>query len=181
MRGVLRFGGFPGVRHVPGFYGRRRGRDGLGGTVAGDGSRRRLGTAVSRLVMNCHAAGRVTPPQQLGASRPAARAFQAPPKGATCGVQPQRMSGAAKRRCRRPADNIPGAPSRGARRAAASSRDALRLRRASVVTTAKLGSDDALRQHRHVEETPCLRGFSRIGLGQSRSAGKCRRAKECFF
>ena len=199
MRGVLRFGGFPGVRHVPrqsggcwssrslsvpGFYGRCWRRDGLGGTVAGDGTRRRLGIAVSRLVMNCHAAGRVTPPQQLGASRPAARAFQAPPKGATCGVQPHRISGAAKRPCRRSADNIPGAPSRGAGKAAASSRDAFRVRRASVVTTAKLaklGSDDALRQHRHVEEPPYLRGFSRIGFGQSKSAGKCRRAKERFF
>ena len=75
----------------------------------------------------------------------------------------------------------PGAPSRGAGKAAASSRDALRVRRASVVTTAKLGSDDALRQHRYVEETRYLRGFSRIGLGQSKSAGKCRRAKERFF
>ena len=196
MRGLLRFGGFPGVRHVPrqsgaccstwglsvpGFCGRRRRRDGHGGAVAGDGSRRRLGIAVSRLVMNRNGTGRVTPPQQLGAPRPAARAFRAPPKGATCGVQPHRMSGAAKRPCRRSADNIPGAPSRGAGKAAASSRDALRVRRASVVTTAKLGSDDALRQHRHVEEPPYLRGFPRIGCGQSKSAGKCRRAKERFF
>ena len=100
------------------------------------------------------------------------------------GVQPHRITGAAKRPCRRSADNIPGAPSRGAGKAAASSRDALRVRRASVVTTAKLaklGSDDALRQHRYVEETPYLRGFSRIGFGQSKSAGKCRRGKERFF
>ena len=196
MRGLLRFGGFPGVRHVPrqsgaccstwglsvpGFCGRRRRRDGHGGAVAGDGSRRRLGTAVSRLVMNRNGTGRVTPPQQLGAPRPAARSFRAPPKGATCGVQPHRITGAAKRPCRRPADKSLGAPSRGAGKAAASSRDALRVRRASVVTTAKLGSDDALRQHRYVEETPYLRGFPRIGCGQSKSAGKCRRAKERFF
>ena len=93
MRGVLRIGRFLGVRHVPrqsgacgsscrlsvpGFCGRRRRREGFGGTVAGDGTRRRLGTAVSRFVMNCNVAGRVTPPQQRCAPRPAARSFRAP-------------------------------------------------------------------------------------------------------
>ncbi len=152
MRGVLRIGGFPGVRHVPrqsgaccsscslsvpGFCGRRRRRDGLGGTVAGDGTRRRLGIAVSRLVMNRNAAGRVTPPRRCFVPRPAARSFRAPQRrllaassrtalaalqSAVVGVQPTTFL---------------GAPSRGAGKAAASSRDALHLRRASVVTSAK--------------------------------------------
>ena len=93
MRGVLRIGGFLDVRHVPrqsgacgsscslsvpGFCGRRRLGDGFGGTVAGDGTRRRLGIAVSRFVMNCNVAGRVTPLQQRCAPRPAARSFWAP-------------------------------------------------------------------------------------------------------
>ena len=58
---------------------------------------------------------------------------EAPPGG----VQPHRMRGAAKRPCRRPADNVLGVASSNAGKAAASSRVALRVRRASVVTTAK--------------------------------------------
>ena len=93
MRGVLRIGGFLGVRHVPrqsgacgsscslsvpGFCGRRRLGDGLGRTVAVTGNRRRLGIVVSLFVMNCNAAGRVTPPQQRFVPRQAARSFRAP-------------------------------------------------------------------------------------------------------
>ena len=152
MRGVLRIGRFLGVRHVPrqsgacgsscrlsvpGFCGRRRRREGFGGTVAGDGTRRRLGTAVSRFVMNCNVAGRVTPPQQRCAPRPAARSFRAPQRrllaassrtvlpalqSAVVGVQPTTFL--APR---------PGAQARRRRSAA----DALHLRRASVVTSAK--------------------------------------------
>ena len=197
MRGMSGFGHHPGMRQlprpgatgsslefvsVPRLPGRRsRAGSGHGGADARAWAGRGVETAVPCFVTVREMAGRTTSPGCCNASRPAARAFQAPPKGATCGVQPHRMSGAAKRPCRRPADNIPGAPSRGACKAVASSRDALRVRRASVVTTAKLGSDDALRQHRYVEETPYLRGFSRIGCGQSKSAGKCRRAKERFF
>ena len=136
MRGVLRIEGFLGVRHVPrqsgtcgsscslsgpGFCGRRRLGDGLGGTVAGDGTRRRLGIVVSRFVKNCNAAGRVIPPQQRCVPRPAVRSFRAPQRcllaassrtvltalqSAVVGVQPTTClaprSGAQARR-RRPA------------------------------------------------------------------------------
>ena len=120
MRGVLRIGGFLDVRHVPrqsggccsmwglsmpGFRGRHRLRDGHGGTAAGDSARRRLGTAVSRLVMNCIATGRVTPPQQHDAARSAAH-LPGAPKAPRGGVQPTTFlaprSGARARR-RRPA------------------------------------------------------------------------------
>ena len=128
MRGVLRIGGFLGVRHVPrqsgagcsscslsvpGFCGRRRLGDGLGRTVAVTGNRRRLGIVVSLFVMNCNAAGRVTPPQQRFVPRPAARSFRAPQRrilaafsrtvltafrSAVGGVQPQRLAGTAQQR-----------------------------------------------------------------------------------
>ena len=97
------------------------------------------------------------------------------------GVQPHRITGAAKRPCRRSADNIPGAPSRGAGKAAAFSRYALPLRRTSVVTTAKLGSDDAARRDLHNQETRSVRGFSRPGAEEPKSARKCQRAKRQFF
>ena len=195
MRLVLRIGGSLGVRHVPrqsggcrssrglsvpGFCGRRRRWDGPRGTVAGDGDRRRLGTAVLRLVMNFNAAGRFTPPQQRFVA-PNSAFLPGAPKAPLGGVQPHRTSGAAKRRCRRPADKSRGAPSRGTRRAVASSRDALRLRRASVVTTAKLGSDDAARRRIHNPETRVVRGFSQPGTEGPKSAGKCQRAKTQVF
>ena len=87
---------------VPGLCGRRRRRDGLGGTVAGDGARRHLGTAVSRLVLNCNAAGRFTPSQQRFVA-PSGAFLPGAPKAPSGGVQPHRIGGAAKRRCRRPA------------------------------------------------------------------------------
>ena len=117
MRGVLRIEGFLGVRHVPrqsgacgsscslsvpGFCGRRRLGDGLGGTVAGDGTRRRLGIVVSRFVMNCNAAGRVIPSQQRCVPRPAVRSFRAPQRRLLA-ASSRTVLGAAKRRCRRPA------------------------------------------------------------------------------
>ena len=84
----------------------------------------------------------VNPSQQHGALRPAARSLRLP-KGATCGVQPRCIAGAARRPWRRADASIPGAPSRGARKTAASSRHALHLRRAGVVSTSKAGTDDA--------------------------------------
>jgi len=88
--------------------------------------------------------GRVTPPRAVGAPRSAARSFQVPPEGATrCGVQPHGTEGASGRPCLRAAGNRPYAPSRGAGKAAASSRLALPLRRAGVVSTSEAGTDDA--------------------------------------
>ena len=70
------------------------------------------------------------------ALRPAAPALLAPPRRRHRVRRPAaRHWGAARRPCRRPADNVPGAPSRGAGKAAASSRCALPSRRASVVST----------------------------------------------
>ena len=129
--------------------------------------------------------GRVTPPRVFAAPRSAARSFPAPSRGATCGVQPRCIAGAPKRHGRRPAGGIPGAPSRGAREAAASSRLALRVRRESVVTTvelARLGSgDDALRRMTCNPETRVLRGLSRPGMQRPKSAEKCQGAKTRFF
>ena len=128
--------------------------------------------------------GRTYPALSSSAPRPAARAFPAPPQGATCGVQPHRIAGAPKRHSRRPAGGIPGAPSRGASEAAASSRQALRVRRESVVTTvelARLGSDDALRRRTDNPETRVVRGVSHSGSQRKKSAGKCQRAETRFF
>ena len=128
--------------------------------------------------------GRVTPPRVFAAPRSAARSFPAPPKGATCGVQPRSIAGAPKRPGRRPAGGIPGAPSRGAREAAASSRLALRVRRESVVTTvelARLGSDDALRRMACNPETRVVREVSRPGMERPKSAEKCQGAKTQVF
>ena len=123
---------------VPRLPGRRsRCGSGHGGTAARDGSGRGVGTSVPCKVTVWALPGWDTPARSRDALRSAARTFPAPSRGATCGVEPQRITGAAKRPCRRPADNAPGAPSRGARKAAASSRHALRVRRASVVTSAK--------------------------------------------
>ena len=159
MRGLPGFRHNPGVRRlprpgatgsspelvsVPRLPGRRsRCGSGHGGTAARDGSGRGVGTSVSCKVTVRALPGWDTPARSRDALRSAARTFPAPPRGATCGVQPQRITGAAKRPCRRPADNAPGAPSRGARKAAASSRHALRVRRESVVSTSEAGTDDA--------------------------------------
>ena len=79
---------------------------------------------------------------------------------------------------------VPGAPSRGAGKAAASSRCDLPARRTSVVTTAepaRLGSDDALRRRINGPETRAVRGFPQLGAKEPKSAGKCQRAKTPFF
>ena len=76
---------------------------------------------------------------------------------------------------------VPGAPCRGAGKAAASSRCALPARRASVVTTTKLGSDDALRRRINGPETRTVRGFPQLGAKEPKSAGKCQGAKTRFF
>ena len=197
MRGMSGFGHHPGMRQlprpgatggslefvsVPGLPGRRsRGGSGHGGTDARACVGRGVGTAVPCFVTVREMAGRTTSPCGCTALRPVARPSQAPSKGATGGVQPHRISGAAKRRCRRPADKSLGAPSRGACKAAAFSRHALQVRRNSVVTTTKLGSDDAARRDLHNPETRSVRGFSQPGAEESKSAGKCQRAKRQFF
>ena len=201
MRGMPEFRHQPGMRPlprpgnaggthwvvcVPGLHGRRSRRaSGPGGTFA----RECLGLGLTTTVP-CNAAvrelpARLMPIRNCNALRPAARAFQAPAEGATmCGVLPHGTASAPERPCRRPADNCLDAPSRGAGKAAASSRQALPLRRAGVVTTgelASLGSDDAVRLWMHDSETGSVRGFSGLGDGVPKSAGKCQRAKSEFF
>ena len=197
MRGMSGFGHHPGMRQlprpgkaggslefvsVPGLPGRRsRAGSGHGGTDARACVGRGVRTAVPCFVTVREMAGRTTLPCGCTALRPAARPFQAPFKGATGGVQPHRKTGAVKRRCRRPADKSLGAPSRGACKAAAFSRHALQVRRLSVVTTTKLGSDAAARRDLHNPETRSVRGFSQPGAEEPKSAGKCQRAKRQFF
>ena len=197
MRGMSGFGHHPGMRQlprpgatggslefvsVPRLPGRRsRAGSGHGGTDARACVGRGVGTAVPCFVTVREMAGRTTSPCGCTALRPAARTFQAPPKGATGGVQLHRVTGAAKCPCRRSADNISGVPFRGACKAAAFSRHALQVRRNSVVTTAKLGSDDAARRYLHNQETRSVRGFSQPGAEELKSAGKCQRLKMQFF
>ena len=144
MSGLCGFGHEPGVRRLPrpaaaGWHRdlvsvlrllRRRAGSGHGGTPSGDGCGR--GVLRVRTVT-----GREAPAQCCKAPHSAARVFPAPAEGAArCGVQPHGIEGAAERPCRRAAGRGPGAPCRGAVKAAASSRFALTLRRASVVSTA---------------------------------------------
>lgn len=160
MRGLSGIARHPGMRQVPppgraggnrGFAsvsGCRPGRGGRGaepdGTLAREGAGRGVTPSVPCRVTARTMAGRDTPARSRIAPRTAARFFQAPPQGATgCGVQPHQIAGAARRPCRRPADSSPGAPSRGAGKAAASSRVALPIRRAGVVSTSGAGTDDA--------------------------------------
>ena len=80
--------------------------------------------------------GRTCPVLSSSAPRSAARSFQAPPRRRHGVRRPAaRHWGAVRRPCRLPADNGLGVPSRGAGKAAASSRCALPSRRASVVST----------------------------------------------
>ena len=197
MRGMSGFGHHPGMRQLPrpgatggslefvsmpGLPGRRsRAGSGHRGTDARACVGRGVRTAVPCFVTVREMAGRTTSPCGCTALRPAARSSQAPPKGATCGVQPHRVTGAAKCPCRRSADNIPGAPFRGACKAAAFSRRALQVRRLSVVTTTKLGSDDAARRYLYNPETRVVCGFSQPGAEEPKSAGKCQKAKRQFF
>ena len=162
MRGMSGFGHHPGMRQlprpgkaggslefvsVPGLPGRRSwAGSGHGGTDARACVGRGVETAVPCFVTVREMAGRTTSPCGCTALRPVARTSQAPPKGATGGVQPHRNTGAAKRHCRRPADKSLGAPSRGTCKAAAFSRHALQVRRNSVVSTVSVSE--------RVETTP---------------------------
>ena len=101
-------------------------------------------------------------PQSAASSRSPLRALPS----ALVGVQPT---------------TVPGVPSRGAGKAAASSRCALPARRASVVTTTKLGSDDAGRGNLHNPEIRSVHGFPKFGPEEPESAGKCQRVKRDFF
>ena len=175
-------GGSPDLVSVPRLPGRRRRAGaGHGRTAARDGSGRGVGSSVPCKVTVRALPGRTAPARACIALRPAVHTSPPPPQGAICGVQPRGMAGAAKRPCRHPADTIPGAPSRGAGKAAAFSRHALQPRRASVVTTTKLGSDDALRRRIDNPETRVVSGFPPTGAEQRKSAGKCRGAKRRFF
>ena len=137
-------GSSPDLVSVPRLPGRRsRAGSGHGGTAARDSFGRGVGASLPCRVTVRTLPGWDTPARSRDALRSAARSFQAPPKGARCGVQPRSLAGVVRRPCRRPADNTPGAPSRGARKAAASSRHSLRVRRESVVSTSEAGTDDA--------------------------------------
>ena len=200
MSGLSGFRHKPGVRRLPrlGWTGRhpelvsvprlpgRRSRagSGEGRTASREGSGRGVERFVPCKLTVRALSGRTLSARGYTAPRPAARAFPTPPPGATCGVQPHSIAGAARRHGRRPAGGIPGAPSRGASKAAASSRRALRVRRESVVTTvelARLGSDDALRRRTDNPETRSLRRVSQAGARRRKSAGKCQRAEIRFF
>ena len=171
-------GGSPGFVSLPGFSGRPAGC-GDGGSVARGVFARRLGTSSSCRCLSAFVCRQAAVPargdklslrperrvQRRDLSRrlrkaPGAAfsrtALWAPP-GALVGVQPT---------------TVPSAPSRGAGKAAASSRCALQPRRASVVTTTKLGSDDAACRTLHVSQTRLLRGFWRLGVGVPK---KCRK------
>ena len=103
--------------------------------------------------------------QRRDRRRPAAPHYAAL-QSAVVGVQPTRAL--APR---------PGAPARRRRSAATP----CRYGAYSVVTTTKLGSDDAARRDLHNPETRSVRGFSQPGAEESKSAGKCQRAKRQFF
>ena len=203
MRGMSEIGHRPGMRRlprpgwtggapefvsVPGLPGRRsRAGSGPWGTAdracAGWG----VGTSVPCKVTVRQLLGRTASPRVCAALRPAACSYQAPPQGATCGVQPHRIEALPSALVGVQPTTAPGAPSRGAGKAAASSRHALQPRRESVVTGAKRtvkrserASDDAVRRNLHAEETRSVRAFSRFGDRGPKSAGKCRKVKTQF-
>ena len=184
MRGVPGFRHPFGMRQVPrpGHPGGSRGcasmpelqegRSRPGPGPAGTLGCKRFGrgvTVVPRLVKARTLSGWEYPARECSAPRPAARSFRAPPRRRHKVRRPAaRHWGAARRSCRRSADNGLSVPSRDAGKAAASSRCALPPRRASVVTTAepaRLGSDDAVRLRTCNPETRAVRGFSRWGDG----------------
>ena len=139
-----RAGGSRGSASVPGL----RSGGGPGGTLVGAGG---VVTFARLRVTVLKSRGRGIPVGNGSAPRAAARSLAAPAEGAAgCGVQPHGIAGAAERPCRRAAGNGTGAPCRGAVKAAASSRPALTLRRASVVSTASASE--------RVETTPCGAG-----------------------
>ena len=137
-------GGSPELVSVPRLPGRRRRAGaGHGGTAARDGSGRGMGTSVPCKVTVPELPGRTPPARGCVALRPAARPFPAPPQGATCGVQPRCLGALSSALVGVQPTTAPSAPSRGAGKAAASSRCALLPRRASVVSTSEAGTDDA--------------------------------------
>ena len=152
MSGLCGFGDNPGVRHVPRPASRglcpdlvsvprlpeRRSCAGSGDgqMVSCDGSGRGLVRSVPCKATVRAVSGRTSPALSSSATRSAARSLQAPPRRRHRVRRPAaRHWGAVRRPCRRAADNGSGAPSRGAGKAAAFSRCALRSRRASVVST----------------------------------------------
>ena len=139
-----RAGGSRGGLFVPGLRGRRRRcGEGPGGTAAGCCRGRGLESLVPSALTVRVLSGQLVLSRCSCPPRPAAGTLQAPPQGAGCGVQPHGIAGAYRRPCRRPAGSGGGAPSRGAGKAAASSRLALPIRRAGVVSTSVAGTDDA--------------------------------------
>ena len=201
MRGLLRIGrslalrylprlgapdGSRGVVPVPGFCGRPAG-GGPAAAVACGGFGMSLETSFPCRWLSALGCRQATVPARGGVTspRPASRAQRRDPSrrpkapraafsrtalralpSALVGVQPT---------------TVPGVPSRDAGKAAASSRTALPSRRASVVTTTKLGSDDAGRRTLHVLETRSVRGFPEFGPEEPKSAEKCQRAEMRFF
>ena len=201
MRGMPEFRRHPGMRQLsqPGRPEGSRGfasvprllegrsRRGLG--PAGTHGRERFGSGVTDVP--CLPWARTLP----GGAIPSPRMQRAASSGAFLpGASPEAPQGAASSRSPLRAlpsalvgvqpTTVPGVPSRGAGKAAASSRCALPARRASVVTTAelaRLGSDDALRRRINGPEIRAVRGFPQLGAKEPKSAGKCQEAKTRFF
>ena len=153
MSGLCGFGDGPGMRRLP--------RPGLAGGVPGLVSVRRLPGSGSR-----GGSGHRGSNARDGCGRGVRSSV---PCRLTVRALPGRTPPARGLAASRPAARYFPAPPRA--RQAASSRIALPLRRASVVTTAKPGSDDAGRPTLHGEETRSRRGFSRLGPGDPK---KCR-------
>ena len=137
-------GGSRGCLFVPGLQGSRsRCGSGPAGTLACGGCGRGEGRSVPCRVTVRELAGRTFTSRVYGAPRPAARAFVAPPQGATSGVQPRCTGALHSAPVGVQPTPVPGVPFRDAGKAAASSRPALPPRRASVVSTGNAGTDDA--------------------------------------
>ena len=159
MRGMSGIGHHPGMRRLPrpGWAGGApefvsmpglpggRSRAGWGPweTAARACAGRGLETVVPCKVTVRALPGRSAAIRERIALRPAARVFPAPPQGATCGVQPRCIGALPSALVGVQPTTVPSAPSRGAGKAAASSRCALLPRRVSVVSTSEAGTDDA--------------------------------------
>ena len=180
-------GGSLGVVSLPGFSGRPAGY-GPGRSVARGLSARCLGTSLSWRYLTALVCRWMAVPARgdTESLRPACRVQRRGPSRRLPKAPGAALSRTAWGRVQAPLVGVqptpvPSAPSRGAGKAAASSRCALQPRRASVVTTAKLGSDDAVRRRIDNSETRVVSGFPPTGAEQRKSAGKCRGAKRGFF
>lgn len=193
MSGLCGFGHEPGVRRLP-----RPGATGDSGGLPSVPRRRRgwglparggTGCGAERSVSCCVAVRTLasrTLPALFSSARVQRRDFcrRLPGGAAGCGVRPHGPGALSSALVGVQPRTVPGAPCRGAREAAASSRCALRPRRASVVTTAepaRAGSDDAVRRRINGPEIRLVRGFPQFGAKEPKSAGKCPEGEKAVF